>query len=142
MPSGPHVPMSLCPYVSMSPCPKVPMFPSPVSQCSRAAMSPCPRVPMSPCLRVFVSPCPYVSMSPCLHVSMSLCLRSTVVPVFLEMENGKGQFPFVCCKKKETANFRLFAANRNGKRKFAFLGRQTINVNQLLLFQYTCPSTV
>jgi hypothetical protein len=42
--------------------------------------------------------------------------------------NGKLQLPFVFCKwKKEMAKFRLFAANRNGKRMFVFLGRQTIN---------------
>jgi hypothetical protein len=33
----------------------------------------------------------------------------------------------------------LFATNRNRKRKFVFLGRQTINGNRL--FQQTCPST-
>jgi hypothetical protein len=47
------------------------------------------------------------------------------------MENGtntKRQLPYVCCEQKtETANFRLFAANGNGKRKFVFLGRPTIN---------------
>jgi hypothetical protein len=37
-------------------------------------------------------------------------------------------------------NFRLFAANGNGKQKFVFLGRQMINVNRRLLFQRTCPS--
>jgi hypothetical protein len=31
--------------------------------------------------------------------------------------------------EKETANFRLFAANGSGKWKFVFLGWQTINVN-------------
>jgi hypothetical protein len=36
--------------------------------------------------------------------------------------SGKWQFPFVCCKwKTEMANFRLFAANGNGKRKFVSL---------------------
>ncbi len=36
----------------------------------------------------------------------------------------------------ETANFCLFAANGNGKRKFVFLGRQTINSRYLMvLFQ-------
>jgi hypothetical protein len=41
--------------------------------------------------------------------------------------NGKWQLPTVCCKRKtELANFRLFAANRNGKGKFVFLGRQMI----------------
>ncbi len=41
-------------------------------------------------------------------------------------------------RKTKTANFRLFFANR--KRKFVFLGRQTINGNRRLLFQQTCPS--
>jgi hypothetical protein len=45
--------------------------------------------------------------------------------------NGKRLYPFVCCKrKKETANFRLFAANGNGKRNFVFLVWQTINANR------------
>ncbi len=39
------------------------------------------------------------------------------------------KFSFICCRRKmETANFRLSAANRNGKRKFVVLGRQTIAV--------------
>jgi hypothetical protein len=36
----------------------------------------------------------------------------------------------------ETANFRLLVANRNGKRRFVFLGRQTINCNRQLLVSY------
>jgi hypothetical protein len=37
---------------------------------------------------------------------------------------------FLCCKQKtETANFRLFAANGNGKRRFIFLGGLTTNGN-------------
>jgi hypothetical protein len=34
----------------------------------------------------------------------------------------------------KTENFRLFSANGNVKRKFVFLGRQTINGNRRLLF--------
>jgi hypothetical protein len=41
--------------------------------------------------------------------------------------NGKLQLPFVGCKRKETANFRLFAADGNGKCKFVSLGEQTVN---------------
>jgi hypothetical protein len=44
--------------------------------------------------------------------------------------NAKRQLAHVCCEQKaEIANFRLFAANGNGKRKFVFLGRPTINGN-------------
>jgi hypothetical protein len=43
----------------------------------------------------------------------------------LQMENGNGKLSFVCCKQK---------------RKFDFLGRQTINSDQCLLFPQTCPS--
>ncbi len=50
---------------------------------------------------------------------------------------GKQQLPFVFCKRI-TANLRLFSAN--GKWKFVFLGRQTINGNRCFLFQQTCPS--
>jgi hypothetical protein len=47
----------------------------------------------------------------------------------------------LCCKQKmEIANFRLFAANRNRKRKFVFFGRQEINGTRKLLFQQTCLS--
>jgi hypothetical protein len=42
----------------------------------------------------------------------------------------------------ETANFRFFALNGNGKRKFVFLGRQMINSNRQLLFKQTCLSMV
>jgi hypothetical protein len=37
-------------------------------------------------------------------------------------------------------NFRLFTANGNGKRKFVFLGQQTINCNGPLLFQQRRPT--
>jgi hypothetical protein len=44
---------------------------------------------------------------------------------------------FVCCKRKpEMAIYRLLAANGNGKHNH---GQQTINDNQRLLFQQTCP---
>jgi hypothetical protein len=36
---------------------------------------------------------------------------------------------YVCLLQTENANFHLFAVNINGKRKFAFLGRQSIKVN-------------
>jgi hypothetical protein len=36
----------------------------------------------------------------------------------------------------------ICSANRNGKRKFVFLGWETINGNQRLLFQQKCPSVV
>jgi hypothetical protein len=42
--------------------------------------------------------------------------------------------------KTETANFRLFAAKGSGKRKFVFLGWQTINGYRRLLFHQMCPS--
>jgi hypothetical protein len=63
-------------------------------------------------------------------------------PAAAENENnGKQQFPFVCCKQKtETANFRFFTANGKSKWNFVFLGRQTRNGNQRLLFRQTCPS--
>ncbi len=38
------------------------------------------------------------------------------------------------------ANFRLLAANEQGKWKFVFLGLQTINGKRRLLCQQTCPS--
>jgi hypothetical protein len=57
------------------------------------------------------------------------------------------RFPYVCVyvnirgmELMENGNFRLLAANGNGKRKFVFLGRQTINGNRRLLFQQTCLS--
>jgi hypothetical protein len=79
----------------MSPCP-----------CLHVCMSACLHVSMYPCLCLYVS----ISPSPCLHVSAP--------------ENGtkgKKQHPLAFCKwKTEMANFRLFAANRNGKRKYVF----------------------
>jgi hypothetical protein len=41
--------------------------------------------------------------------------------------NGKLQLLFVCCKRKTKITF---ATNRNGKRRFVFLGQQTINGNR------------
>jgi hypothetical protein len=50
-----------------------------------------------------------------------------------------GNFRLFAAKRKtETANFHLSSAN--GKRKFVFLGRQTINGIRSLLFQPTCLS--
>jgi hypothetical protein len=40
----------------------------------------------------------------------------------------------------ENGNFRLFAENK--KRKFVFLGRQTIHGKQRVLCQQTCPSMI
>ncbi len=38
-------------------------------------------------------------------------------------------------RQLQMENLSLLAANRNGKREFVFLGQQTINGNQRLLFQ-------
>jgi hypothetical protein len=46
----------------------------------------------------------------------------------------------VCLLQTEIAKLCLFSAN--GKRNLVFLGRQTINSNQHLLFQQTCPPLV
>jgi hypothetical protein len=112
-------------------------------------MSPCLHVHVSmsscPCLRVHVS----VSMSPCLclhfstspslwlSVSMSPCLcpcpclHVSEIPQTENGTNGKWQHPFVCCRRKtETANFRLFAANGNGKGKCVLHSRQKTNDNR------------
>ncbi len=61
----------------------------------------------------------------CLHVHASCRHVST----FLEFRK----------RKTELISLRLFAANGNGKRTTVFLGRQTVNGNQGLLFQETCP---
>ncbi len=127
----------------MSPCLHVSM-----SSCLHFSICPCLHFSICPCFHVSCQ-CIYVSMSPCLHVSMSPCLYVFMSPYtslnvsgILQTEirtNGKRQLPFMCCKRK-TANFCLFAATGTGKRKFVFLGRQTINGNRRLLFQKTCPS--
>ncbi len=76
----------------------------------------------------------------CLYVSMSTCLHVSAHGNNGKWKNGKQQLPFFRKQKKETANFRLFAAKGNGKRTFIFLGQQTINGNRRLLLQQTCPS--
>jgi hypothetical protein len=45
----------------------------------------------------------------------------------MQMENGNGELPFVCCKLKQKA-------------EVGFLGQQTIIVTRGLLFQQMCPS--
>jgi hypothetical protein len=108
---------------------------------------------LCPCLHVSLSPCFHVSMSirPLVHVSLSLCFHVSMVPCpclnvsgILQTENGtngKQQLPFVFCKRKAgISNFSLFAAIRNRKLIFVFLGRQAINGNRRLLLQQTCPS--
>jgi hypothetical protein len=62
-------------------------------------------------------------MSPCLHVATSPHFWNSANG---NENNGKRQLPFELCKLK-TVNLRLFAANRNEKQMFVFLGRQTIN---------------
>ncbi len=57
------------------------------------------------------------------------------------MKNGNFRW-FAGNIKTEIANFRLFAANGNGKFKFFFLGLKTINGKRRLLFQQTCPSMI
>jgi hypothetical protein len=93
---------------------------------------------------MFMYPRLYVSMSPCLHVSMtpSSCLH-VLVSTFRNSANGNRLTEngnLVCFLQTETANFRFFAAYRNGKWSFVFLGRQTINDGRRLLFQQTLPS--
>ncbi len=92
-----------------------------------------------------VSPCLHASMSPCLHVFMSsfsmypsLCFRNS------ETENGiKENVTSVCWLQTENGNGKLllFVCWKR-KRSFVFLGRQTINDNQRLLFQQMCPSMI
>ncbi len=102
----------------------------------------CLHVSMSPCLYFFMSPGLHVSMSLCFHVSISMsscpCLHVSGIPQTKNGSNGKQPLPFVFCKwKTEIANFRIFAANGNGKWMFVFLGQQKINDNR---FEQTCPS--
>ncbi len=97
---------------------------------------------MSPCLHVHVSMSPFLNVSlshfcvyifPCLHlhVSMSFCFpefRKTENGTngnsnfCLFAENGNGELPFVCCKRKQKA-------------EICFLCKQTMNSNRRLLFQ-------
>ncbi len=99
---------------------------------------------MSPCLHFSMFPCLYVSMSLCFHVSISMFPLS---PWFRDSVNGTQNWwkmaTSVCLLQTDNRNSklpRLFAANRNGKRKFVFIARQTINGKWRLLFQQTCPS--
>ncbi len=122
------------------------------------SLPPCPclhvlasmSLPPCPCLHVHVSissvyvSMSNVSMSPFLHVSVSPspCLHVSEIPQIENRANGKQRLPFVCCKREtEMANFRLFATNGNGNRKFVFLGRQNIT-DRRLLFPQTCPSMI
>jgi hypothetical protein len=60
------------------------------------------------------------------------------------MENETNGKRHVCLLKKENGNGKLllFSANRDGKQKIVFLGRQSINGKWCLLYQQTCPSMV
>jgi hypothetical protein len=74
----------------------------------------------------------YISMSPFLYVSMFPC------PCLHASGIRKRKTELT-----ENSNFRLFATNRNGKRKFFFLhSLQTIHGNRRLLFQQTFPSII
>ncbi len=82
----------------------------------------------------------HVSIFPCLHVFLFLCLCLHVSslhvsmspgPCFLNSNNKKWNqrkmATSVCLLQTGPANFRLFAANGNRKRKFIFLSLWTIN---------------
>jgi hypothetical protein len=121
------------------------------------SVSPCPclYVSLSPSLHVHVSISPclmssvYVSMSPppCLHLHVSTsmspcpCLHASGIPQTENRTNGKQQLLNGYCKRK-TENSHLFAANRNRKWKFVFLGWQLTKGNQRVLFQQMCPSKI
>ncbi len=69
-------------------------------------------------------------MCPFLHISMFpyLHLLVSMSPYLCKWQMATS---LVFCKwKKGNGNFSLFAANRNGKLTFVFLGRQMINSNQ------------
>ncbi len=130
----------------MSPCPCLYFFIS-IFPCLQIHVS------MTPFLQVSMSHV-YVSMFLCLHVSgipqtelmengnfhlfdvkaklltsvccyaLCPCLHLSGIPQ--TEPSGKQQLAYVCCKQK-MANFCLFAANGNRKRKFVFLCRQMIN---------------
>jgi hypothetical protein len=51
-------------------------------------------------------------------------------------------FPFDIYKFTCTYIYTVYAAVSKGKRKFVFLGRQTIKNNPRMLFQQICPSMV
>jgi hypothetical protein len=116
-----HVCMSMSPFLclyvdvsmsmSASPCP-----------CLYFSMFPC-LMSMYPCLHLQA----FISVSPCFHVS----IYEDKYKSFRNSANGTIM---------ENGNFFLFAENRSGndklpsvcskrKRKFIFLGRQTINDN-------------
>ncbi len=87
------------------------------------------------------------------HININININVNInskINVNIKMNININNFIYTCThtslpntrKKKltENGNFRLFAVNRNGKRKFVFLGRQTINANRRLLFQQMYPS--
>jgi hypothetical protein len=92
---------------------------------------------MSPCFHVSISMslCLQVPMSPCLHVS---CLHVSGIPQTENGTKGKRQLPFVILQR-ENENGKLSFVCCKRKLKFVFLGRQTINGYQGLLFQQTWP---
>jgi hypothetical protein len=68
----------------------------------------------------------YIYVFRCIHTYIYIGI-STLYTVYIYPEK----------ELTENENFHLFAANR--KKKFVFLGRQTINGNRRLLFQQTRP---
>jgi hypothetical protein len=72
-------------------------------------------------------------MSPCFQNSANRKTELTEKGIFhIFAANGK--------RKRQISV--LFAADGIRKWKFVFFGWQTINVNQLLLFQELCPSMI
>ncbi len=94
-------------------------------------------VSASPCLCLQVS----MSSSSSFHVYISPCFHVSMILQKVNGTNSKRQLWYIFWKWNTGATyFCLFAPNENVKRKFVFLGRQTINSDWRLLFQQTCPS--
>ncbi len=68
--------------------------------------------------------CVCVGGEVCVCEAVCVCVCVCVYIYTKNGTNGKRKLPFVCCKrKKETANFRLIAANGNGS-LFSLVGKR------------------
>ncbi len=131
-----HVPMSPCfhvPHGSVSPCPHIPL----VHVSMSLSMFPCAR----PCFYVVV----YNSMSlsmlswprPCFNVLVHVSIPRPCFRVLVNVSLSSSMF--LCPCPCFYVLFHVFMSSENGKRKFVFLVRQTINGNRQCFSKHTHP---
>ncbi len=156
-----HVLVYVSMFLSIFPCP-CPCFHVLIHVAMSSSMFPHP----SPCFYVFsyvsISSSMFLCPHPCFHVFVHVFMSLFMFPcscpcpnseIFRLPRNSRNSLLWTAYCKRRTeltenttsvcllqGNGKLPFVSCTRKRKFSFLGRQTVNGNLRLLFQQTCPS--